>query len=181
MVSLDKEQIVSQSLSTTFWSDLNTSFLKPRFLISFHICSIGFISGVYGGIKTSSIFMEWPTFSMYAAMYAAFNSFRSMIDPLRLVWCMLKEILFLLRYSNFYAFRFVLWGAVLLFHRYLCMRSPIDLPFYLMCPIFELFRHSSSLLLKAVRHTAVCQLFCLLLFFLLLLFQLHFLRWFYMF
>ena len=56
MVSLDNEQIVSQSLSTTFWSDLKTSFLKPCFLISFHICSIGFISGVYGGIKTSSIF-----------------------------------------------------------------------------------------------------------------------------
>ena len=32
------------------------SLLKPRFLISFHICSIGFISGVYGGIKISSIF-----------------------------------------------------------------------------------------------------------------------------
>ena len=38
-------------LSTTFRSVLNTSFLKPRFLIYFHICSIGLIPGVYGGIK----------------------------------------------------------------------------------------------------------------------------------
>ncbi len=56
MVSLDKEQIVTQSLMTTFSRDGNTSFLKPRFLISFHICSIGFISGVYGGIKINFIF-----------------------------------------------------------------------------------------------------------------------------
>ena len=34
----------------------STSFLKPIFLISFHICSIGFSSGVYGGIKISSMF-----------------------------------------------------------------------------------------------------------------------------
>ena len=34
----------------------NSSFLKPSFLSSFQICSIGFISGVYGGIKNSSMF-----------------------------------------------------------------------------------------------------------------------------
>ena len=55
MVSLDREQMVLQSLSITFWRVWNTSFLKPSFLISFHICSIGFISGVYGGIKIISI------------------------------------------------------------------------------------------------------------------------------
>lgn len=56
IVSADKEQMVSQSLSITLSRVLNTSFLNPRFLISFQICSIGFISGVYGGIEAISIF-----------------------------------------------------------------------------------------------------------------------------
>ena len=41
---------------------------------------------------------------------------------------------------------------------------------------FQLFRDSSILLLEAVLRVAVCPLFCLLLFFLFLLFQSHFLR-----
>ena len=50
------EQIVSQRRSTTFSKVAKTSFRKPRFRISFQICSIGFISGVYGGIWKSTIF-----------------------------------------------------------------------------------------------------------------------------
>ena len=56
MVSWDKEQMVSESRSTTFASVEKTSFLKPRLRISFQICSIGFISGVYGGKEKISIF-----------------------------------------------------------------------------------------------------------------------------
>ena len=50
------EQMVSQRRSTTFSKVAKTSFRKPRFRISFQICSIGFISGVYGGIWKSTIF-----------------------------------------------------------------------------------------------------------------------------
>ena len=45
-VLAESEHIVSQSLSTTLARVGNISFLNPRFLISFQICSIGFISGV---------------------------------------------------------------------------------------------------------------------------------------
>ena len=55
-------------------------------------------------------------------------------------------------------------------------KTNIELPFYRMYPIFQLFRDSSILLLEAVLRVAVCPLFCLLLFFLFLLFQSHFLR-----
>jgi hypothetical protein len=50
MTWLDKGQIVSHNRSTTFSREANTSLWNPRFRISFQICSIGFISGVYGGI-----------------------------------------------------------------------------------------------------------------------------------
>ena len=50
------EQMVSQRRSTTFSKVAKTLFRKPRFRISFQICSIGFISGVYGGIWKSTIF-----------------------------------------------------------------------------------------------------------------------------
>lgn len=56
MVSGVREQMVSQRRSTTFSKVANTSFRKPRLRISFQICSIGFISGVYGGIWKSTIF-----------------------------------------------------------------------------------------------------------------------------
>ena len=39
------------------------------------------------------------------------------------------------------------------------MHLPIDLPFYRMYPIFQLFRDSSILLLEAVLRVAVCPLF----------------------
>ena len=48
--------MVSQRQSTTFSKVAKTSFRKPRFRISFQICSIGFISGVYGGIQKSTMF-----------------------------------------------------------------------------------------------------------------------------
>ena len=47
--------MVSQRRSTTFSKVANTLFRKPRLRISFQICSIGFISGVYGGIWKSTI------------------------------------------------------------------------------------------------------------------------------
>ena len=50
MTLLDKEQMVSHRRSTTFSNVEKTSLRKPRFRISFQICSIGFISGVYGGM-----------------------------------------------------------------------------------------------------------------------------------
>ena len=40
------EQIVSHKRSTTLLRVANISFRKPRLRSSFHICSIGFISGV---------------------------------------------------------------------------------------------------------------------------------------
>ena len=55
-VWLVREQIVSQRRSITFAKLAKTSLQKPRFRISFQICSMGFISGVYGGIWNSSIF-----------------------------------------------------------------------------------------------------------------------------
>ena len=45
-----------QRRSTTLSRVWNISFLNPTFLISFQICSMGFISGVYGGMKTILIF-----------------------------------------------------------------------------------------------------------------------------
>ena len=50
MTREDSEQMVSHKRSTTFSRVAKTSFRKPRLRISFQICSMGFISGVYGGI-----------------------------------------------------------------------------------------------------------------------------------
>lgn len=50
MSSSVKEQIVAQRRSTTFLSVGKTSFRNPIRRSSRQICSIGFISGVYGGI-----------------------------------------------------------------------------------------------------------------------------------
>ena len=47
---LCKEQMVSHRRSTTFSNVAKTSLRNPRFRISFQICSMGFISGVYGGM-----------------------------------------------------------------------------------------------------------------------------------
>ena len=52
MVSEERLLIVWQRRSTTFSNVWNTSFLKPFVRNSRHICSIGFISGVYGGMLT---------------------------------------------------------------------------------------------------------------------------------
>ena len=52
----DSERIVSHKRSTTFSRVANASFRKPRFRISFQICSMGFISGVYGGMRKRTIF-----------------------------------------------------------------------------------------------------------------------------
>ena len=49
-------QIVSQRRSTTLSSVANISLRNPILRSSFQICSIGFISGVYGGMKNSSMF-----------------------------------------------------------------------------------------------------------------------------
>ena len=49
-------QMVSQRRFITSSSELNTSFLNPIERICFQICSMGFISGVYGGIERSCIF-----------------------------------------------------------------------------------------------------------------------------
>lgn len=46
MIFLVRRLIVSHNLSITFSKLANISFLNPNFLISFQICSIGFISGV---------------------------------------------------------------------------------------------------------------------------------------
>ena len=43
--------ITSHRRSITFSSVLKTSFRNPLLRISFQICSMGFISGVYGGMK----------------------------------------------------------------------------------------------------------------------------------
>ena len=48
--------MVSQRRFIISSSELNTSFLNPMERICFQICSIGFISGVYGGIERSCIF-----------------------------------------------------------------------------------------------------------------------------
>ena len=72
IVSFVKPQIVSQSRSTTFSNVAKTSFRKPIIRSSFHICSIGFISGVYGGVKQFNIvrnlelFWFMPTSSVAA-------------------------------------------------------------------------------------------------------------------
>ena len=57
--------MVSQSLSTTFSKVANISFRKPSLRSSFQICSIEFISGVYGGISKSSMFSGiWSDFDL---------------------------------------------------------------------------------------------------------------------
>ena len=50
MTWLDKEQMVSHKRLTTCSKEANTWLRNPSLRISFQICSIGFISGVYGGI-----------------------------------------------------------------------------------------------------------------------------------
>ena len=69
MVSADNEQMDLQRRSTTLSIVWNTSFLKPTFLIPFQICSMGFISGVYGGIK--AILMFSGTIKAFALCQAA--------------------------------------------------------------------------------------------------------------
>lgn len=49
-------QMVSQRRFITSSSELNTSFLNPIERICFQICSMGFISGVYGGMERSCMF-----------------------------------------------------------------------------------------------------------------------------
>lgn len=53
---LDKEQMVSHKRLTTNSRVANTSLRNPRFRISFQICSMGFISGVYGGMWKRTMF-----------------------------------------------------------------------------------------------------------------------------
>ena len=52
MTCLERARITSQRRLTTASREGNTSFLNPHFRSSFQICSIGFISGVYGGMKS---------------------------------------------------------------------------------------------------------------------------------
>ena len=56
IISFVTIQMVSQRRFITSSSELNTSFLNPIERICFQICSMGFISGVYGGIERSCIF-----------------------------------------------------------------------------------------------------------------------------
>ena len=69
ITSLVRERIVSQRRSITFSRVGKISFLKPLLRISFQICSIGFISGVYGGIKKRNMFSG--TCSAFALCQAA--------------------------------------------------------------------------------------------------------------
>lgn len=55
MVSAERLHIVSQRRSTTLLKEGNIWFRNPRSRTSFQICSIGFISGVYGGMKNNRI------------------------------------------------------------------------------------------------------------------------------
>ena len=74
------EHIVSQRRFTTCSKVAKTSFLKPILRISFHICSIGFISGVYGGIKNRIIF--WGTSKVLVLCQAAPSQQRRIISSL---------------------------------------------------------------------------------------------------
>ena len=56
MTWLDNVQMVSHKRSTTFSRVAKISLRNPRLRISFQICSIGFISGVHGGIWKRTIF-----------------------------------------------------------------------------------------------------------------------------
>ena len=56
IISFVTIQMVLQRRFITSSSELNTSFLNPIEWICFQICSMGFISGVYGGIERSCIF-----------------------------------------------------------------------------------------------------------------------------
>lgn len=56
IISFVTIQMVSQRRFITSSSELNTSFLNPIEQICFQTCSMGFISGVYGGIERSCIF-----------------------------------------------------------------------------------------------------------------------------
>ena len=55
-ISVVNKHMVSHKRSITAESESNTSFLNPIERICFQICSIGFISGVYGGMERSCIF-----------------------------------------------------------------------------------------------------------------------------
>ncbi len=56
ITSWERLQTAPQRRITTFSSVTKISFLNPRRRSPFHICSIGYISGVYGGIKNRRIF-----------------------------------------------------------------------------------------------------------------------------
>ncbi len=53
---LGNVEMVSHKRSTTFSRVAKTSLRNPRLRISFQICSMGFISGVYGGMWKRTIF-----------------------------------------------------------------------------------------------------------------------------
>ena len=55
-ISVVNKHMVSHKRSITAESESNTSFLNPIERICFQICSIGFISGAYGGMERSCIF-----------------------------------------------------------------------------------------------------------------------------
>ena len=55
-ISVVNERMVSHKRFMTSESESNTSFLNPIERICFQICSIGFISSVYGGMERSWIF-----------------------------------------------------------------------------------------------------------------------------
>ena len=105
IVSGARAKMVSHRRSTTFSKAANTSFRKPRLRISFLICSIGFISGVYGGMWKSTMFSG--SSSVLDFCHAAPSQHSRMVfcgnrmdDPLRnmfmqavsaatgVVWCM---------------------------------------------------------------------------------------------
>ena len=55
-ISTVSEQIIEQGLSTTWFKVLNTSLLNPIERSCFQICSMGFISGAYGGMCSNDMF-----------------------------------------------------------------------------------------------------------------------------
>ena len=60
MTVADRFLITSHKRSITFSNVWKASFLNPRLRISSQICSIGFISGVYGGMKARVSVLESP-------------------------------------------------------------------------------------------------------------------------
>ena len=74
-ISFVSMQMVSQRRFITSSSELNTSFLNPIERICFQICSMGFISGVYGGMERSCMFSGHFNPALRMPMWKRFGEF----------------------------------------------------------------------------------------------------------